>query len=119
MKSEESLEKQIEVLLHYFNTHHNAALQILKLESLIIERDAAKLEQIEAPSCQEMSSDSSNVSGSKIPHNEAKGCYSENGISDYGDDESCSSDKSCIEEDTNPSSFNKELSIDELKLKEE
>ena len=61
VKSEESLEKQIEVLLHYFNKHHdhNVALKIVKLESLIIERDLVKLEQIDVPPSQEMSSGSS------------------------------------------------------------
>ena len=90
VKSEESLEKQIEVLLHYFNTHHdhNAALKILKLESLIIERDLAKLEQIDATSNQKMSSCCSEVSGSTIPHNvQAKACYSEKYVSDYANDD--------------------------------
>ena len=78
VKSEESLEKQIEVLLHYFNTHHdhNAALKIVKLESLIIERDSVKLEEIDAPSSQEKLLGSSEASGSNTPHNEEKGCYS-------------------------------------------
>ena len=100
VKSEESLEKQIEVLLHYFNTHHdhNVALKIVKLESLIIERDSAKLEQIEAPSSREMLSGFSGVSGSNIPYNEAKSCYSEKDISDYaGHNENNSSDESFIE----------------------
>ena len=111
VKSEESLDKQIEVLLHYFNTHydHNAALKIVKLESLIIERDSIKLEQIDAPSSQEMLSVLSDVSGSNISHNERKGCYSDKD-SDYADDESNSSDESCIEEEKNPSSSKKKPS---------
>ena len=111
VKSEESLEKQIEVLLHYFNTHHdhNAALKIVKLESLIIERESVKLEQIDAPSSQEMSSGSSEVSGSNIPYNERKGCYSDKD-SDYADNESNFSDERCIEEERNPSSSKKKPS---------
>ena len=53
-----------------------------------------------------------------IPHNEEKGRYSEKDISDYADAESNSSDESCIEEERNPSSSKKKLSIDDLKLKE-
>ena len=106
VKSEECLEKQIEGLLHYFNTHHdhNAALKIVKLESLIIERDLVKLEQIEGSSSQEMSNGSSEVSGSNIPDNEAKSCYSEKYIiSDNANDKIYSLDESCIEEEINPS----------------
>ena len=98
------------MLLHYFNKHHdhNAALKIVKLESLIIERNSAKLEQIEAPSYQEMLSVSSDVSGSNIPHNEVKDCYSEKYIIGYHvDDDSNSSDESCIEEERNPFSSKK------------
>ena len=111
VKSEESLEKQIEVLLHYFNPYHdpNAALKIIKLESLIIERDSIKLEQIDAPSSQEMSSTFSEATGSNISHNEEKGCYSDK-ESDYADDKSNSSDESCTKEERNPSSSNKKLS---------
>ena len=111
VKSEESLEKQIEVLLHYFNTHHdhNVALKIVKLESLIIERDSIKLEQIDAPSSQEMSSGSSEASGLNISRNERKGCYSDKDI-DYAEDESNSFDGSCIEEERNPSSSKKKPS---------
>ena len=105
VKSEECLEKQIEGLLHYFNTHHdhNAALKIVKLESLLVERDSVKLEQIEEPSTssQEMSSGSSKVSGLNSPHNEGKGCYSDKD-SDCADNESDSLDESCIEEERNP-----------------
>ena len=111
VKSEESLEKQIEVLLNYFNAHHdhNAALKIVKLESLIVERDSAKLEQIDAPSSRGMLSGFSGVSGSNIPYNEAKRCYSEKDISDYaGHNENNCSDESFIEEEGNASSSKKD-----------
>ena len=106
------MEKQIEVLLRYFNTHHdhNAALKIVKLESLIIERDSIKLEQIDAPSSQEMSSGSSEASGLNISHNERKGCYSDKD-SDYADNESNFSDESCIAEERNPSSKKKPSTV--------
>ena len=50
----------------------------------------------------------SGVSGSNIPYNEAKSCYSEKDISDYaGYNENNSSDESFIEKERNPFSSKK------------
>ena len=65
----ESLEKQIEDLLHYANKHNdqNAALKILKLESLIIERDSFKWKQMDAPSnCEIMSKSFKKATGQSV-----------------------------------------------------
>ena len=67
----ESLEKQIENLLHYANKHNdqNAALKILKLESLIIERDSIKWEQMDALSNCEMSKSFKEATGQSVNNN--------------------------------------------------
>ena len=64
----ESLEKQIEDLLHYANKHNdqNAALKILKLKSLINERESIKWEQTDAPSNCGMSKSFKEATGQSI-----------------------------------------------------